>query len=190
MNAGRSERAEVWTNPSRDAVEFAGPSCGPSDPPAIAKSEIAGFEPRRSNPLAPTRWEHFPHEADVGIRGIGTTKAEAFAQAALALTAVVADPVTIRPMETVVVTCRAPNDELLLVDWLNALIYEMATRKMLFSEFAAEIEPGGLHGWACGERVDVARHRPAVEIKGATLAELRVGRGADGRWCAQCVVDV
>ncbi len=28
------------------------------------------------------RWEHFPHEADMGIRGFGATKAEAFEQAA------------------------------------------------------------------------------------------------------------
>ncbi len=29
------------------------------------------------------RWEHLPHEADMGIRGFGATKAEAFEQAAL-----------------------------------------------------------------------------------------------------------
>lgn len=32
------------------------------------------------------RWEHFEHGADIGIRGVGSTKAEAFAQAAMALT--------------------------------------------------------------------------------------------------------
>jgi SHS2 domain-containing protein len=35
------------------------------------------------------RWEHFPHDADVGVRGFGATAAEAFEQAALALTAIV-----------------------------------------------------------------------------------------------------
>ena len=37
-------------------------------------------------------WEHFAHGADVGVRGVGATLNEAFEQAALALTAVVADP--------------------------------------------------------------------------------------------------
>ncbi|HKJ23114.1 MAG TPA: archease, partial [Gammaproteobacteria bacterium] len=37
-------------------------------------------------------WEHFPHDADVGIRGTGDTPEEAFAQAAVAMTAVVTDP--------------------------------------------------------------------------------------------------
>jgi SHS2 domain-containing protein len=31
---------------------------------------------------------------------------------------------------------------------------------------------------------------PAVEVKGATLTELKVSRNADGLWTAQCVVDV
>lgn len=140
--------------------------------------------------LLHAHWEHFPHEADVGIRGVGPTKSAAFVQAAAALVAVIADSGTIRPSETVEIACRAPNDELLLVDWLNALVYEMATRKMLFSEFEVELQPGELRGRARGERVDLARHAPAVEIKGATLAELQVRRDADGQWLAQCILDV
>ncbi|MEW5891370.1 MAG: archease, partial [Pseudomonadota bacterium] len=37
-------------------------------------------------------WEHFRHGADIGVRGIGDTLGEAFAQGALALTAVVTEP--------------------------------------------------------------------------------------------------
>ena len=37
-------------------------------------------------------WEHFPHEADIGVRGRGMSAATAFEQAALALTAVITDP--------------------------------------------------------------------------------------------------
>ena len=135
-------------------------------------------------------WEHFPHDADVGIRGIGPTKADAFAQAAVALTAIIAEPATIRPVQAVNIVCSAPCDELLLVDWLNALVYEMATRRMLFREFTVRMSPTGLHAKAVGESLDVVRHQPVVEVKGATLAELRVRHGADGQWIAQCVVDV
>jgi tRNA nucleotidyltransferase (CCA-adding enzyme) len=135
-------------------------------------------------------WEHFPHEADVGVRGFGRTRAAAFEQAALALTAAVADPADIEPREVVELACAAPDDELLLVDWLNALVYEMATRRMLFSRFAVEIDSGRLRGWAWGEAVDIDRHMPAVEVKGATYTSLRVAQEADGTWIAQCVVDV
>ena len=135
-------------------------------------------------------WEHFPHQADIGVRGIGTTKEAAFEQAGLALTAVITEPTSVAPMEAVSMTCEAPDEELLLVDWLNALVYEMATRKMLFSRFAVRFNDRSLHATAWGENVEVARHQPAVEVKGATYTELSVRQDGQGRWVAQCVVDV
>jgi tRNA nucleotidyltransferase (CCA-adding enzyme) len=135
------------------------------------------------------RWEHFPHGADVGVRGFGPTKAESFEQAALALTAVIADPADIEPREVITVKCEAPDDELLLAEWLNSLIYEMATRSMLFSRFEVRFEGPSLVGQAWGEPVDTARHTPAVEVKGATYTALRVAHEGGG-WVAQTVVDV
>jgi hypothetical protein len=58
------------------------------------------------------RWEHFPHEADMGVPGFGATKAEAFEQTALAMTAVVTDTTAVEPREAVTVSCEAPDDEL------------------------------------------------------------------------------
>ncbi|HXG52819.1 MAG TPA: archease [candidate division Zixibacteria bacterium] len=135
------------------------------------------------------RWEHFPHGADIGVRGIGSSKEEAFEQAAVALTAVVTDPALVAPGECVPLSCEAPDDELLLVNWLNAVIYEMAVRRMLFARFEVRISGRRLDAKAWGEPVDPARHEPAVEVKGATCTGLRVGR-EDGVWVAQCVVDV
>jgi len=135
-------------------------------------------------------WEHFSHQADIGVRGIGSSKEAAFEQAGLALTAVITNPATLKPTSPVTVLCQAPSDELLFVDWLNAIVYEMATRKMLFGEFDVHIEGDRLQGNLRGEPVDVARHQPAVEVKGATYTELLVKRREDGTWIAQCVVDV
>jgi tRNA nucleotidyltransferase (CCA-adding enzyme) len=135
-------------------------------------------------------WQHFAHGADVGVRGTGRTEAEAFANAAVALTAVVTDPATVRPVESVHVDCAVPDPDLLFCDWLNALVYEMATRHMLFSRFDVRIDDGRLSAEALGERVDVARHAPAVEVKGATLTELAVHLDDAGEWSAQCVLDV
>lgn len=134
-------------------------------------------------------WEHFEHEADIGIRGVGDTLAEAFEQAALALTAVVTDLGLIQAETSVNIACRDDNHDTLLYDWLNAIIYEMATRKMLFSRFQVAIENNQLTATATGEAIDVARHQPAAEIKGATFTELAVSQG-QGHCCAQCVVDV
>ena len=124
-------------------------------------------------------WEHFSHGAE-----------EAFEQAALALTAVVADVSTIERSENVEVHCEAPDVELLFVSWLNAVIYEMAVRGMLFSKFHVVISDGSLTGTLAGESVDPERHGVAVEAKGATVTALKVSCDSNGRWIAQCIVDV
>jgi SHS2 domain-containing protein len=134
-------------------------------------------------------WDHFRHDADIGLCGTGADKARAFEAIALALTAVVTDPDKVAARETIKLRCQAPSDELLLVDWLNALIYEMAVRKMLFCRFEVTIEDEELSAQVTGEPVDVSKHHPAVEVKGATYTALAVER-TDEKWVARCVVDV
>jgi SHS2 domain-containing protein len=65
------------------------------------------------------RWEHFSHDADIGVRGLGATIEEAFEQAALALTAVIADPAAVSPGEMIRLSCAAPDAELLGVSPLR-----------------------------------------------------------------------
>jgi len=114
---------------------------------------------------------------------------QAFEQAAVALTAVITDPTSVWAEKTIELNAQAPDCELLLVDWLNALVYAMATKRMLLSRFKVAIEDARLHATAWGEAIDLKRHQPAVEIKGATYTELAVRR-TDTGWLAQCVVDV
>ena len=140
-------------------------------------------------PGAAQGWRHFHHGADIGICGWGETVTQAFEQAAVALTAVIVEPDRVAEVYEVELQCEAPDLELLLVDWLNSLIFEMGTRNMLFHRFAIRIDRHRLSGRAWGEPVDVARHRPAVEVKGATYTELAVVQTERG-WRACCVVDV
>ena len=135
-------------------------------------------------------WEHFIHGADIGVHGSGESEAEAFEQAALALTGVITDPAGVRPETAVAIACDAPDHELLLADWLNALIYEMAVRDMLFSRFEVTLADDHLTATAWGEPVERERHAPAVEVKGATYTELTIHRDEAGLWHARCVVDV
>jgi SHS2 domain-containing protein len=139
--------------------------------------------------LSPNRWEHFPHGADVGIRGRGTTLAEAFEQAGLALTGIVTDA-EIEPQTPVEVSCGAPDIEVLLVEWLNAIIYEMAVRDMIFGRYRVTLNGTSLRGTMWGESVDQAKHFPACEPKGATFTALRVAKESNGTWSAACIIDV
>ena len=45
----------------------------------------------------------------------------------------------IKPKTAVEVRCHAPDLELLFVDWLNRIIYEMAVRQMLFGRYAVKL---------------------------------------------------
>ena len=134
-------------------------------------------------------WEHFHHQADIGIRGIGESIEQAFEEAAVSMIAVVCDPKTIEAKELVEVNCEGADKELLLADWLNAIVYEMATRNMLFCKFEVHIEAEKLTGKAWGEKADPEKHEMAVEVKAATYSQLAV-ENEDGRWIAQSGVDV
>ena len=74
-------------------------------------------------------WELFPRQADVGVRGFGATEAEAFEQAALAMTAVVTDPARVEELTKAVfdqidsVRTRGASDDLL------ARVREIARRE-------------------------------------------------------------
>ena len=140
--------------------------------------------------MSRTYWEHYSHPADMGIRGFGPTKEEAFGQAGLAMTAVITDLETVEPREMVEISCEEPDDELLFVGWLNALLYEVATRRMLFGKFDISIENGQLQAKAWGEEIDVKKHSPSVEVKAATYADLKVEQDKEGNWLVQCIVDI
>ncbi|MDH5217380.1 MAG: archease [Gammaproteobacteria bacterium] len=134
-------------------------------------------------------WEHYSHDADIGVRGVGVTREEAFEQVALALTAVIINPSIVARKDVITISCSGSDDELLLADWLNAIIYEMATRRMLFGLYEVHIRNGELTAQAWGEPVDVKRHCPVVEVKGATYTTLCVQKRND-HWIAQTVVDI
>lgn len=151
--------------------------------PAVRRTHRGDLVPMNAG------WEHFTHDADMGIRGYGASKACAFEQAATAMTALICDPDRVRSESAVPISCEAPDDELLLTEWLNQLIYEMAVRKMLFSRFEVHIDRTHLDGVAWGESIDPKRHHPAVEVKGATYTGLRVACER-GTWLAQTIVDV
>jgi len=134
-------------------------------------------------------WEHFHHQADIGVRGIGASLDEAFQEGAYALMAVMCSPDKVTPLEEVDVACDAPEHDLLFADWLNELIYEMEVRGMLFSKFQVNIQGDELSAKAWGETVDPEKHDLAVAVKAATFMELKVVH-KDKKWTAQCVVDV
>lgn len=136
------------------------------------------------------RWELYSHDADIGVRGLGENMAQAFEQAAIAMTAAITDLSRVAPRQELVLECAAPDHELLFAEFLNRLVYEMDVRRMVFSRFEVSIDGVRLLAHVWGEPLEPTRHRPAVEVKGATFTDLHVDCDQRGLWRAQTVVDV
>lgn len=129
------------------------------------------------------------HDA-LRVRGRGASRAAAFESAALALSAAMTEPAAIRPLVAVSIDCEAPSDEALLLDWLNAVIYQMAARRLVFGRYRVRIDGVALHATAWGEPVAAERHDPAVAPTGAVTRALRIERGGDGKWLAECGIAI
>ena len=134
-------------------------------------------------------YETFEHEADIGIRGFGNSLEQAFENAAVALYSVMVNVGKIARAEKRVIAVSATDRELLLVEWLNALLALSDIERLVFSKFEVMIKDTSLTGIAWGEPLDRVRHEAHVEVKGATYHMLSV-KEEDGRYRAQCVVDV
>ena len=134
-------------------------------------------------------YETFEHEADIGIRGFGNSLEQAFENAAVALYSVMVNVGKIARAEKRVIAVSATDRELLLVEWLNALLALSDIERLVFSKFEVMIKDTSLTGIAWGEPLDRVRHEAHVEVKGATYHMLSV-QEKDGRYRAQCVVDI
>ncbi|NTX10909.1 archease [Myxococcus sp. CA051A] len=138
----------------------------------------------------PPRWEVFSRGGEVAVRGEGRTPEEAFEQVALALCTRVTDPSTVEVREEVDVVCDAVDREGLLMDWLRSVVQLMGSRRLRFRCFAVRLDGPRLFGRGYGEHLDPVRHRPSRDVRGVTLSGPTVRRSADGRWTAECEVEV
>jgi len=138
-------------------------------------------------------FETFEHKADVGIRGIGDSKEEAFGECAKAMFSVMADLEKVEAKECREVKAEANDLEALLVEFLNELLYLKDVNEELYSRFEVKIkeveDKMTLEGNACGEGIDAEKHGVRTEVKAASYHQLKVEE-KEGNWVAQCVVDV
>jgi len=139
-------------------------------------------------------YQYLDHEADIAIQGIGDSLAEAFAEAAHAVFAVLADIRAVVPRLSLAVRCQAPDVDTLLVEFLNELLFQREMHGWLLSkcqvtEIGEEAGEWRLDAVVWGEPLDPTRHEIGIEVKAATYAALRVFQ-RDGQYVAQCILDV
>ncbi|MGD2249307.1 MAG: archease [Candidatus Methanofastidiosia archaeon] len=137
-------------------------------------------------------YELLDHEADVGVRGWGTTVEEAFEHGAEGMFSVMVDIDNVNPDTEIIITVEADDLESLFVEWLNELLAQKDIVELVFSEFSVDIKENEtilLTGKVRGEPLDVKKHEIRTEVKAATYFGLKSGT-KDELYYFQCVLDI
>ena len=138
-------------------------------------------------------YSFFSHTGDVGVKVRAPTLDRLFADSALALTDTVTDRQLIAASNSAAVELRSPAVDLLLVDWLNDLIYRLDTAGLVVArvQVAVTEEAGAwtVRGTVEGDHLEPARHPIKTLVKAATYHALEVVRAGD-EWEATFVLDV
>ncbi len=145
----------------------------------------------KNNKKQEMAYENFPHEADIGIRGIGKNIEEAFEEGAKAMFDVEVDIEKVKAIKKISVKCQAINIEELFIEWLNALLTQASLNEMVFSKFKVKIKKNEIlkiEGEVFGEKLR-KKHNIKDEVKGATYSQLKVFK-KNNKYIAQCIVDV
>lgn len=135
-------------------------------------------------------YEYFEHQADIGIRGKGTTLAEAFEQAALAMFEIMVETRELQVNKPQSVEVEGNDLNELLIAWLSELLFLKDVEGKMFSRFEIEsINKNKLAANVYGEPIDPSRHKLKLEVKAATYTQLIIEK-KDDNWIVQCLVDV
>ncbi len=117
------------------------------------------------------------HTADVGIIAYGIDMNEAFANAAKALFSLITELDDVEEVVHRDIELTAPDQESLLFEWLNELIYLFDTENILFKRFdITQLSQTHLKARSYGEKVDSSRHKIKIGVKAATYHMLKIDR--------------
>ncbi len=135
-------------------------------------------------------YETFEHTADLGLRVRAADLDALFADAARGLfSIIVANLESVQPNNQHAIELPGEQDELLLFDWLNELLFIYETRRLVFCRFDVHLDQHGLAATAWGEPLDPTRHLLDHEVKAITYHGLKLER-TDGGWLAEVIVDI
>ena len=122
-------------------------------------------------------FEIIDHTADIGIKAYGANMKEAFGNAARGLFSLITELDDVEEAEYRDVELTAPDQESLLVEWLNELIYLFDTENILFKRFDIDqLSQTHLKARSYGHKVDSSRHKLKTGIKAATYHMLKIDK--------------
>ncbi len=120
------------------------------------------------------RYRLLDHTADALVEAYGETISERYANAAFALFDQMTDVSTVKPVGEVKVVLSADDEEQLLVDFLQELLFIHDTDGYVFNDFEVEVAGLNLEAVARGEKFDPSRHPKRSVVKGVTYHNLKI----------------
>jgi len=134
-------------------------------------------------------FEIIDHTADVVIIAYGTSLSQTFANAAKALFNLITELDNVEEVLHRDIELVAPDQESLLVAWLNELIYLFDTENVIFKRFEiTKLNNTQLKARSYGEKVDRSKHKLKTGVKAATYHMLRIDK--DNGYKAQVLFDI
>ena len=135
-------------------------------------------------------WETFEHDADVGLIVYGHDGPELFANAGVALFDLVCELEHVEERARYPLAGEADDVEILLVEWLNELVYLFEGEGVVCRRFVFPLwSETRFRAHAFGEPADPKRHEPRDLVKAATYHGLSVAQLTDG-YEARVILDV
>ena len=133
--------------------------------------------------------------SDVAFRATGKTIAEMLMAAADAtLEVMLTEPSSLQPRVTREITVSAANEEMLLFNLLEELIYLKDAEQVLLRVDAIDVQrkpPGGYQAVALcvGDRIDAEKYTLGVDVKAVTMHLFSVAH-TDAGWESQVILDI
>jgi SHS2 domain-containing protein len=135
-------------------------------------------------------FEIIDHTADIGIIAYGADIKEVFANAALGLFNLMADLTDLDENLKREVGMSAEDIEVLLVEWLNELIYISEVDHVIFKRFEiSELSNNSIKATCFGQKLESSQHRLKREIKAATYHMLKIDK-ENNSYKAQIIFDI
>ena len=134
-------------------------------------------------------FEILNHTADVGIIAHGSDMKAAFANAAKGLFSLITELDDVKETEHRDIELTAPDQESLLVAWLNEHIYLFDVENILFKRFEiTRLNNTQLQGRSYGEKINTSRHKLKLGVKAATYHMLKIEKGETNK--VQVIFDI
>ena len=143
-----------------------------------------------TDPVAPEGFDYFEVAADVGIHAWAPTLEGCWRQSALGMFNLMVPLDAVAAADSREVGSQGESLELLLVNWLNDLLYLHDVEGFALRDVTTlRVEGERVHATLTGEAVDPDRHPRGVLVKAATLHQLAVVREAE-RTRVRVVLDI